>query len=732
MSSPVAAGADRRPSLSARILAGLAAGLATGLFFGHLAAALQPLADVYIRLMQMTVLPYLVLALVIGFGQLDGDVARRLAWRAAAMLAATWGLTGGVIAVLPLALPAAESASFFSHAMVEAHEPLSIPDLFFTANPFHSLSNAVVPAVVLFASTIGVALIGLPGREKALDTLRVLNAAVVRVTLFVVELTPYGVFALSAVAAGTLPGETFARLGAYFAAFAVAALLLAFVALPLLVAAVTPFRYREVVGIAGDALLTAFVANNAFIVLPILVERSKGLLERHGRLDPRSEMAADVLIPILFNFPNAGRLLTLLFVPFGAWLAGSPLGLVDHAHLFALGIPSYFAKAQVALPFLLDVLELPHDLFQLYLPTTIVTGKFDSMVTAMNLLAFALVGAAAAGGFLTLTRTRLAGALAATGVATVAGALLLRATLGLAIDTSYHQDEALRRMHAPRAAADVVVHRTLAAAGRPPAAGAAGLARVRERGRLRIGYDPGNVPFSFVNLDGELVGFDVELSIRLAAALGAHPEFVPITWPEVGRLLDEGVVDVVPGVWYRPYWFEQLRLSQPYLEGTMGIATLDPRRHEFARVEDLRGRRGLRIGVPLDADQVAASLERYFGGVSAVEAVPLPSAGPFFEGREPQLDGFLMPAEAAAAATLLHPRYTVVVPQPDPVRVPFAFGVARDAEGLAEAIDRWLVFVRSEGSLKAPYDYWVLGQGARDPRPRWSILRDVLGWGRRE
>ena len=47
----------------------------------------------------------------------------------------------------------------------------------------------------------------------------------------------------------------------------------------------------------------------------------------------------------------------------------------------------------MALPFLLDVFKLPHDLFQLYIPTTIITGKFDSMVTAMNLLVFALLGA---------------------------------------------------------------------------------------------------------------------------------------------------------------------------------------------------------------------------------------------------------------------------------------------------------------------------------------------------
>jgi Na+/H+-dicarboxylate symporter len=57
---------------SPRILAGLLAGVAVGLFFGESAAVLQPLADLYIRGMQMTVLPYLVLTLVGGLGQLTG------------------------------------------------------------------------------------------------------------------------------------------------------------------------------------------------------------------------------------------------------------------------------------------------------------------------------------------------------------------------------------------------------------------------------------------------------------------------------------------------------------------------------------------------------------------------------------------------------------------------------------------------------------------------------------
>ena len=87
-----------------------------------------------------------------------------------------------VIAAMPLTFPQIQSASFFSHALVEPPQPFSIPDLYFTANPFQSLAEAVVPAVVLFSSMMGIGLIGLKGRERLLDTLRVLNTAVVGIT----------------------------------------------------------------------------------------------------------------------------------------------------------------------------------------------------------------------------------------------------------------------------------------------------------------------------------------------------------------------------------------------------------------------------------------------------------------------------------------------------------------------------------------------------------------------
>ena len=100
----------------------------------------------------------------------------------------------------------------------------------------------------------------------------------------------------------------------------------------------------------------------------------------------------------------------------------------------------------------------------------------------------------------------------------------------------------------------------------------------------------------------------------------------------------------------------------------------------------------------------------------------------FFERRSAELDALLLTAERGAAWTLIHPEYTVAIPQPTVLAVPVAMGMARNAEPLADFINAWLRLKREDGTVDELYQYWILGGGAKPQHPRWSIIRDVLGW----
>ena len=50
-----------------------------------------------------------------------------------------------------LSFPGWESATFFSTSLVESAKEFDLVGLYIPTNPFASLSNSVVPAIVLFA-----------------------------------------------------------------------------------------------------------------------------------------------------------------------------------------------------------------------------------------------------------------------------------------------------------------------------------------------------------------------------------------------------------------------------------------------------------------------------------------------------------------------------------------------------------------------------------------------------
>ena len=185
-------------SLSRQILIGLACGVAVGIFLGEGAGIFQLAADAYVKLLQMTVLPYVTVSLVSGLGRLDYAQAKLLGLRAGCVLAILWLIAIGVVFLFPLTFPSIETASFFSTTLIEDREPFDLLGLYIPANPFHSLANNVVPAVVLFSVVLGVALIGVPEKKRLLEILDVVNAAVSRANNLIVRLTPFGIFAIAA------------------------------------------------------------------------------------------------------------------------------------------------------------------------------------------------------------------------------------------------------------------------------------------------------------------------------------------------------------------------------------------------------------------------------------------------------------------------------------------------------------------------------------------------------
>jgi Na+/H+-dicarboxylate symporter len=155
-------------SSSTKIVVGLVSGVLVGLFFGEGASVLKVVADGFVKLLQMTVLPYITLSIVTSLGSLNFAQVKTLGLRAGAVLIGLWCLALAFTFLIPFAFPAVETASFFSTTLIERRPAFNFIDLFIPSNPFYALSNNVVPAVVLLSVFFGVALIGIERKQIAL------------------------------------------------------------------------------------------------------------------------------------------------------------------------------------------------------------------------------------------------------------------------------------------------------------------------------------------------------------------------------------------------------------------------------------------------------------------------------------------------------------------------------------------------------------------------------------
>ena len=711
-----------RMSLSSQVLIGLLLGIALGVFFGELVGFMQVIGDAFILLLQMTVLPYIIVSLIGGLGRLDFGQARTLAIKAGLILLILWGIVLAAVILIPVAFPDWESASFFSTALVEERKPFDFLGLYIPANPFQSMANTIVPAIVLFSAALGLALIGIKNKGVLIEQLDILSDALMKITQFVARLAPIGVFALTSSAAGTMDVEELGRLQVYLVTYAVIAIVLSLWVLPGLVMILTPVSYKRLVGQTRDALVTAFATGNLLIVLPILADKCKAMVQDDASGSDDASSAVDVLIPVSFNFPNMGKLLTLSFIPFAAWFADISIPVGQYPNFLLSGLASFFGEVVVAMPFLMDLMRIPSDMFELFITVDVLTGRFGTLLAAMHTVVLTVLGTFAMSGRLVIQWKKVLQYAVVTVAVTLVSIAAVRLFFTLTLDptyTKYRSFVEIELLHEP---VEAKVYTSYLS---PPASasGESSLEMIRKRGTLRVGYIKDRLPFAFINAQSNLVGFDVEMAHLLAKELGVNLEFFLIDRKNIAKRLDDGYCDIVmTGVAITTERVQKMAFSESYMKQTFAFIMKDHRRNEFKTWKDIKMIDSPRIGI-LDVPYFISLARQYLPGA---QIVPLSSPREFFNEKVKNLDAFIYTAEAGSAWTLIYPDYSVMVPLPDPIAFPLAYPIARDDGEMVNFVNHWLALKKEDRTIAKIYDHWILGKGADKKEPRWSVIRNVF------
>jgi Na+/H+-dicarboxylate symporter len=272
--------------LWARILLALVLGAIAGYFWGEGALVLAPLGEVFVRLIRMIVVPLVFVTIVAGVAglanpkQLGSLGVKALILYALTTLVAVWvGLALGLVFEpgRGVTLGAAEPRPVAEAPALGETLMAIVP-----SNPVQALADGDMLAVIFFALLLGAGAVMAGERGEPVKRLfESASEVILQITRVVMEVAPFGVFALIAGVMGTSGPQTFLSVftlagcliaGAIFQLLVVHGLLVRlFARLP-----VVPF-FRGVI----EAALVAFSTSSSSATLPASIRVAEKKLGIH-------------------------------------------------------------------------------------------------------------------------------------------------------------------------------------------------------------------------------------------------------------------------------------------------------------------------------------------------------------------------------------------------------------------------------------------------------------------
>ena len=321
--------------LWARILLGLGLGVVAGLLLGESAVDLKWIGDVFVRLIRMLVVPLVFVTVVAGVAAMSdparlGSVGLKtiLMYFSLMLVASAVGLGVGSLIKPGLGV---DLTGVAPQAVAEAQSFGETLMNIIPLNPMAALASGDVLAVIFFAVLFGIGILIVGEEAKPLKAgFDAATAVMLRIVYFVMELAPFGVFALIAWVMGTSGPAAFVSVfklglcvvvGSFIQTVLIHGGILKFLArLP-----VRPF-FRDIT----DALVVAFSTSSSSATLPVAMR----VAQKNLGVSPA---VASAVLPIGVSLSMDGTALYVgLLATFSAQVFGIDLGLTDYLAIMAV------------------------------------------------------------------------------------------------------------------------------------------------------------------------------------------------------------------------------------------------------------------------------------------------------------------------------------------------------------------------------------------------------------
>ncbi|CCA94112.1 dicarboxylate/amino acid:cation symporter [Novosphingobium sp. PP1Y] len=314
-----------------RVVAALVLGVITGLLWGPEAESIKWIGDFFIKSIKMLVVPLIFVSIVGGVASI-GDLRKlgAVGWRAMVLFVVTgqiavWlGLALGTIFAPGIGVDTSAIAAGATPEPVAA----SAVDMILSMvpeSPVKVMADAQVLPLIVFALLIGIGIV--MAKEEGQPLVRVFDSGSIvmqKVTMIVMELTPFGVFSLMAWVAGTLGQDALVALAKLVALNYLGCLLIIGVMYTAIIKFLARLPVRHFFRGIIDAMAVAYSTASSNATLPVTLrcaERNLGV--------SRPTASFVVSLGATINMDGTAMYLGLATL-FGAQIFGIHLGFSDY------------------------------------------------------------------------------------------------------------------------------------------------------------------------------------------------------------------------------------------------------------------------------------------------------------------------------------------------------------------------------------------------------------------
>ncbi|OJE35565.1 glutamate:protein symporter [Bacillus proteolyticus] len=268
----------RKQNLPVKILIGALIGIALGVVFGPKVAVLKPIGDIFIRLLQMIIVPLTFLSIVSGIAQLENPkMLRAIGGRIFIYYAITAVLATSIGVVIAFIInPGKGVEGLLANGQNFKEEKFSFVDnivQWFPSNVIQAASETSMLQIIIFAIFVGVALILLGDQAKGIRKLVHEGSGVmIKIAELVIGFAPYGIMALIAHVVGTFGADMLTAVVSYVVADYLSLLLIVFIMYPIVLKVfgkISPIHFYKQV---SPAMLVAASTTSSSATLPVTME----------------------------------------------------------------------------------------------------------------------------------------------------------------------------------------------------------------------------------------------------------------------------------------------------------------------------------------------------------------------------------------------------------------------------------------------------------------------------